>query len=352
MGSSVRAWNALSGHPEVAWSVVLQALVDPVPSMDDLRRRLGAAPFRGHLAEAERESELDRLRDAFADLRYRDGRPLVRMARGPSGLVLAAHHSALDGLGLVALLGLALDAPVRSDVRGVPETGDAGRSLPVAVAALARAVVSPRARVAPDGGMRERGDHLLHADVAASPGGTSGLVAAVAEAITTWNAAHAGATAPMEIAVGASRRPGDRLTLADESTWMRVRVDAWSPETVRSALRASAVEFGPPVRGPAALAAWPVARATSRRSGSTALVSNLGRIEGAPGLRSLAFWPVAHGRSGVAIGAATVGERTTITLRARRSDFGPGPGARRLEEIARRLGPSDPRVSSPQPDLR
>jgi hypothetical protein len=337
MAASVRSWNALSGHPEASWSVLVHARIDPPPSMDALRGRLKAIPFSAYVLESRDELGLDRVREAFADRPYRDGRPLIRVAREPRGLVLAAHHSALDGLGLVALLGLALDRPVRSGARGLPGAGESRVSWPVSAIRLGRALVVPPDRVAPDGGERRRGDHLLQADATSWPGGTPDLVAAVAEAVAAWNAAHLTTSRRTEIAVGASRRRGDAPTLADESAYLRLSLPVWAPEVVRAALREAVPEPRLAIWEPAAMAVWPLARAASRRLGSTALVSNLGTISGPAALQRISFWPVAHGRSGVAVGAATVGERTTITLRARRSDFGADAGMRLLEEIAHRL---------------
>ena len=74
-----------------------------------------------------------------------------------------------------------------------------------------------------------------------------------------------------------------------------------------------------------------------RALGSTVLVSNLGRIDGARDLRALLFHPVAYGRSGVAIGAATVAGRTTVTFRGRAGEFVPQDGRALLERIAAEL---------------
>jgi len=75
--------------------------------------------------------------------------------------------------------------------------------------------------------------------------------------------------------------------------------------------------------------AAPPVEALARRLGPTFLVSNLGQAEVGTIVRSLAFHPTASGRSGIAIGAATAGAITTITIRARRSDFD-GRAAREL----------------------
>jgi len=81
----------------------------------------------------------------------------------------------------------------------------------------------------------------------------------------------------------------------------------------------------------------PVAKVLSARMGSTLLVSNLGLLRGPPGLGSVEFYPVAHGRSGVALGAASVGDRTVLTLRARRRDFDEEDLRDLLTRIAGRL---------------
>src|SRR3954447_5901542 len=75
--------------------------------------------------ESVTDADLPRVRRAFADAPYLEGGPAVRAALSGGDrptLLLAAHHGALAGLGLVALLGTALRAPVSSSVRGVPNT--------------------------------------------------------------------------------------------------------------------------------------------------------------------------------------------------------------------------------------
>jgi hypothetical protein len=131
------------------------------------------------------------------------------------------------------------------------------------------------------------------------------------------------------------------LTLADESAYLRIHVD---PSEPGGAARALAEAEPEPKAGPqqAALAGSVLARSLSRRLGSTALVSNLGRIQAPIGLTSVAFWPVAHGRSGVAVGAATVGNGTSLTLRARRASFGDAPAHRFLDLVVRRMSTASP----------
>ena len=71
---------------------------------------------------------------------------------------------------------------------------------------------------------------------------------------------------------------------------------------------------------PVVAAAGKVAqRLVAPRLGSTLLVSHLGTIDAPEEVSELAFYPVTGGGSGLALGAATTRERTTLTLRARAS---------------------------------
>ncbi len=337
MGYPVREWNARSGHPEVSWSILIHARTDEPPALDDLRARLTTGPFHVAVAEATDAERLLRVRQAFADRPYRDRQPLVRVALGPSDEIVAAHHSVLDGLGLLALLGLVLDAPVRSSAKGLPPRSGQPASAFGSMSRVGSALISPPVRIARDVRIPARGDHLLNTEVTGWSGGTAELIAGVVATIEAWNLERQGRLRPTEIAVGASLRPGDRLTLTDESAFVRLRVTDWSADAIRETLAAGEPEPPAAAVGPMAIALWPVARLLSRRLGSTVLVSNLGRIDGPEGLRSLSFWPVAHGRSGVAVGAATMGGVATITLRARRSDYGADAAEGLITEIIQRL---------------
>jgi len=64
-----------------------------------------------------------------------------------------------------------------------------------------------------------------------------------------------------------------------------------------------------------------IAGLLSQRTGSSMLVSNLGRVEDADPIGYGAFYPAVHGRSGIAVGVVTVNDTLTLTLRARRSEF-------------------------------
>ena len=106
-----------------------------------------------------------------------------------AALLLAGHHGALDGLGLVALLGAALGAPVTSSVRGIGPDPARTVAPPGDRARLREAVFTPPARVVP--ARRDRGgDRLVAAPAAGLAGGTATLAAAGMRAVRRWNQAH------------------------------------------------------------------------------------------------------------------------------------------------------------------
>jgi hypothetical protein len=325
----VRAWNAATGSRWHSWSIVLDAEVEGAPDAELLERRLVAAwrPEFGRAPEVRPRAPGDLER--MADAPFRDGRPLLRAAAGEETVLLGAHHSALDGLGLVALLGLALDARVQSSARGLPP------EQPVAsgTSRTRELLRTPAFAVTGMGAPGARGDHLRARLLPAGASvGTARLVAAADRAVRDAD----GSGGPPVIAVGASRRPGSEPTLEDASAFLRVRLDVGSEEETRAALRNAVAAEGPVAPGRLTLAAGPLLGLAARRVGATLLVSNLGLISG-PGIRSVAFYPAAGGRSGLAIGAAGAGELVTITLRAPRSRYSAADVDRLLSAVAAEL---------------
>ena len=138
------------------------------------------------------------------------------------------------------------------------------------------------------------------------------------------------------VAVGASHRSGAEITLDNRAAWLRVELSEGEDSHVAEVLAAAQPQpVAPPWRGPRAasvLMGW-----LAQRMGSTLLVSNLGAVDGVDGLASVAFWPVSHGRSGVALGAASVNSETVITIRAPRRTFAALDADRLAEAVAREL---------------
>ena len=71
------------------------------------------------------------------------------------------------------------------------------------------------------------------------------------------------------------------------------------------------------------------------RLGATALLSNLGTVEGA--VDSIAMFPACSGPRAVAIGLASTPTTTTLSLRTRRSDFTADEHAGLLSDLAARF---------------
>ncbi len=324
----------LYGDPTVSWSILLEAgLGVAAPEPEKLRARLAAAvqqyPHLGALPEIERITDLPAVRDRFASAPYERAAPLVRVAAGDATLLIAAHHGALDGLGLLALLGILLDVPVSSAATGIGARPGGTSFARSAVQRLAEALLAPPARITPDRGREASGDVFVASHEPGLRLGAAGFVTAAAHATGRWNRAHGARTARVVAALGASRRSGAAPEPVHDSAFFRLRL---SPAAdVAALLGAQPPEPDFPARS--SRLARLATRLLASRLGSTFLVSNLGLVSTGDTVRSLAFYPAASGRSGVAFGAATTGGTTTITVRARRKDFDAPAAARLLGEF-------------------
>jgi hypothetical protein len=320
----------VAGHPGISWSIVCDAVVAPPVDPDIVAQRLARAwPGDGHLgpipavqpvaAEEWRSS----LQDA-ADRPFAEGSPRCRVLIGTTDttrVAVAAHHATLDGLGLIALLGAALGVSLGTGARGIepghsPGTG----SVEYGIRRLIEALADPPARIAPDHGSRRAGgDHLVRIELT-RPAGTAALVTAAASAVRGWNRDHGVGPGRVMMAVGAALGPGSAPVIGRQSTWLRLELPDGDIQDVRELLRVAAPEPPPPTAMLRAARLTGLAGALDGRTGSTLLVSHLGRLTSGP-VRSAAFYPSAHGRSGVSIGGIGVGAGTTLTLRARRADY-------------------------------
>ena len=347
-----RAAN-VAGHPSISWSIVLDAVPTRPVRVAEVRERLAHAwPPDGRAGpvppvEVDRaERHLLRLAE-LADRPYAGAGPLCRVVvlQGePSARVLVAgHHAVLDGMGLVAVLGASLGVPLGTDARGAGGARIRRSRLAYPMRRALEAVFAPPDRVCGDGtsgatsieaarsGGDVAGDHLLTASVAA-PITTVDLVVAAVAAVRAWNARHGAGGRRMVVAIGASRTPGSAPLIGRQALWFRIRIGDGDAEDVRAALR---------IRGPEPQESASMMRAANRagasrlledRTGSTLLVSNLGRLAPDDAVAGAAFYPSAHGRSGIAVGGVILGDRTTITLRARRRTFSPA-AARELVDL-------------------
>ncbi|WP_434444832.1 hypothetical protein [Lentzea sp. E54] len=323
---------AFSGDPAASWSILLEATLREAPDPSAVAARLSHAcaefPNLGPAAVVLRPSDWDAARAELADKRYHESDPLVRVALSGDALMIAAHHGAVDGLGLVALLGIALGEPVRSSATGVAQRSPDRSYLLNALDRVREAVWTPPTRIQPSLRGNESGDHLVSRSLPAVKLGSARLTTAALDTTRRWNAARGVPHSRVVAAIGASWRGGAEPRPEVGSALLRLRLPAGADENdVRSLLANAAPEAGfPSERNPVAQLGM---RLLASRLGSTFLVSNLGVVRA--GVSALRFYPAASGRSGVAFGAVTTGEVTTVTVRARRTDFDAGATAGLLD---------------------
>jgi hypothetical protein len=287
-----------------------------------------------------------------------DGEPPLRVLVGAGGarVAVACHHAAFDGLGLVALLAALLGGPLPR-----PPAGAGGGRAAAELRGLLGRLARPADRVAPSP-RPPATDALAVREVAlGGPGVTARLAAAAVAAAGARNArlgrpwrrigvnlGLAGLPAP-----GPAEAPGPPHSAGEP----RPAGPAAAPDPAapgdpapsggggsgdlapdppeagnRSRYRRVDLVAGEPV-GPAVAAALasprePVDQVWSprlgrllgpvaRRGSDSLLVSNVGRCA-VPGATRLEFFPVARGRSAVAVGAAGLpGGPSTVSLRAR-----------------------------------
>lgn len=370
--AAARAVVGWYGDPTVSWSVLLQARLATPAQASAVAERLGRLVTRyPHLGAApvvleSTAAEWPVAHAAFADEPYLDGEPLVRAAVATDDglLLVAAHHGATDGLGLLAVLAAALGTDLVSQARGIADRPATAPFLASAARRLAEALFAPPARIAPSAGAKAarstgpvmadagvadagaggagRGDVLVAVELPATSAGSAAVTAATARAAQEWNARHGTPFRRAVAGLGVSRRDGVHASPVPDSAFLRLRLprpagDDADDAAVRRLIAGQAPEPAFPRSRSAAPAA--VTRILASRLGSTFLASNLGVVRGDPGVRSLAFYPSASGRSGVAVGAATIAATTTITLRARRSAFDHPAAADLLSMIVTHLAP-------------
>jgi hypothetical protein len=176
--------------------------------------------------------------------------------------------------------------------------------------------------VAPSASRTLTGDVFAATTVPGTPR-TADLVSAGSRAVIRWNRDHARPARRISVAVGVSTVGGVSDDLADRSGFLRLNnVEKMTASEVRDSLAHAPLQPGgggtrrPPV---VAAATGLALRLAAPRLGSTLLVSHLGVLEAPASAHDPAFYPVTGGGSGLSLGAASLRDRTTLTLRARAS---------------------------------
>jgi hypothetical protein len=271
--------------------------------------------------------------------------PPLRVVVGSGGtrLAVACHHAAFDGLSLVALLASLTGGTGAVDSRRHPP--DRSATLPLRgsrpqLRGIVGRLVRPADRVAASLARPVR-EALVVREVALGGPGVTARVAAAAVAAAGARNQRVGrpwrrvginlGLAGLEEAGGGSTQtppvPGNRSRYR--------RVDLRAGEAVGPAVAAALASRREPldqVWSPRF--GWVLEPVVGRFSDSL-LVSNLGRQE-VPGATRLEFFPVARGRSAVAVGAAGLpGGTSTVSVRAR--DLSPEDAEALLADVVARL---------------
>jgi hypothetical protein len=292
--------------------------------------------------------------------------PPLRVLVGAGGTRVAAacHHAAFDGTGLVALLAALLGGPLPCP----PAPARAARP-PAELRGLLGRLARPADRVAPSPGAPARDALVVREVVLTGPQVTARLAAAAVAAAGARNArlgrrwrrvglnlglagpgppaGPPGGTGPGGATLarspagpgpggtpGRAAGPGGAAVVAGNLSRYR-RVDLVAGEPVEPAVSAALGSPREPVDQVWSPRLGRLLGPVARRGSDSLLVSNLGRRE-VPGATRLDFFPVARGRSAVAVGAVGLaGGTSTVSLRAR--DLSAEDAAALLADIAARL---------------
>ena len=347
-GRQAREVVGLYGDPDTTWGICLElGFAVPLVTADVAARleplaaeypHLGAAPNLEVVAGAD----WDRRREHLAATPYSADAPLVRVAMTPDGtrLLVAAHHGACDGLGLVAIGDRLSGAALLSRARGIGDRPAPLSFLRSSLARLQEAIWRPPPRFGSHRLASGPGERLQQLTVPRLSAGTVDLCLALGEVFVSWNRGKDAGESPLFV-MGASRRPPGTLAPDRQTAYLRLRLDpAWDGEQARTAFRSLAPEPEFPETSVGGLGPR-ITRMLRNRLGATAQVSNLGVIEGS-GLEYAAMFPALSGPRGLAVGLVSTGGSTTLSLRTRCSEFAPEDAAEllalTLEHLRRRVG--------------
>lgn len=265
--------------------------------------------------------------------------PPLRAGQSPGALTLVGHHAAFDGLALARILGLLLGA--EGTVRAAPASDPApsGRSAGHASrrasprAGLLPRLLRPADRVAPSHPLPDS-ESFASRSIRVPPGRFTPRMAA-ATAATLLARHRGGRTWRAGISVAVAGSPGFENTASYRRVDLDLRPGSDAAGPVAAAVATALADRVEPRELSVAPRLFRGLSFLVRRASDTFLVSNLGALE-LPGVMQLDFYPVARGRSAVAIGAAgVVGGSSSVTLRAR--DLSQADADALLDEIVGRL---------------
>lgn len=343
-GRQAREVVGLYGDPDTTWGICLELGFAAPLTAADVRERVAALvaehPHLGPrpvLVEAA-AGEWDHQREVAAAAPYEVTGPLVRLVLSSDGcrLLVAAHHGACDGLGLVAIADHVSDGGLISAARGIGDRPAPRSFTRSSLARLSEALLRPPPRFASHVTPSGTGENLSILTLPRRNAGTVDLCVALAAVFTTWNQSGNGNAGRPLFVTGASRRPSGTLAPDRQTAYLRFRVDPdWDRERMQAAFR----ELNPEPEFPETSVGGVgprVTRMLRTRLGATAQLSNLGVVEG-PALEYAAMFPALSGPRGLAVGLVTTAGSTTLSLRTRASEFGPADTDALIALIAEQL---------------
>ena len=329
------------GDPATTWGIcvelTLRGAADGETVLDRAAALCAAHPHLGAVPALARPDDAGwaAARADVAAAPYGPTSPLLRLALSPDGtsLLVGAHHGVVDGLGLLSVAGSVSGRELRTRARGIGDRRSPHGFVASSVRRLGEAVVSPPARFE---GTGERGSVAEDLSAVTGPRVDRGTVD-LAGAVLDLHRDHAGSRRRPVLVIGASRRTSDLPVPDRQTAYLRLR--AGSGDVDRTALGAVVAGLRPEPDFPetsAGGAAPLVVRLLRNRLGATAMLSNLGLVEG-DGVESVAMYPASSGPRSVAVGLASTGTTTTVSLRTRRHEFDAAEHARLLAGVADRF---------------
>ncbi|MCX6395367.1 MAG: hypothetical protein NTV23_02650 [Propionibacteriales bacterium] len=333
----------LYGDPDTTWGICLELGLDEQIDVAGASRRVAdlvaAHPHLGPAPEVVSvvSAGWARARAGAAAAPYSEGSPLIRVLVDDEGHVLvAAHHGACDGLGLVAVAQAVVGVPLTTRARGIGDRSAPRSFLRGSVLRLLEAILRPPPRFVPHTVAPTQGEHLRVRTGPRLRAGSADLAMAVTAVFASWNpAAHGAASRPLLIA-GASRRAQGTLAPDRQTGYLRFRSDpAWDREQVRTSFASTAPEPEFPETSAGGIGPR-VTRLLRSRLGGTAQLSNLGVVEG-PGLVYAAMFPALSGPRAVAVGMVSTASSTSLSLRTRGSEFSAADSDALLDRISAAL---------------
>lgn len=343
-GRQAREVVGLYGDPDTTWGICLELgftgrlvpgqVRERATALVDAHPHLGPEP----VVLAVGDGEWDVRREEAAAAPYDVAGPLVRLLLSDDGrrLLVAAHHGACDGLGLVAIADQVSEGGLVSAARGIGDRPAPMSFLRSSIARVQEALLHPPPRFVSQVAPVATGEHLRVLTLPRRTSGTVDLCVALADVFVTWNRPTTGSSARPLFVTGASRRPGGTLAPDRQTAYLRFRVDpSWDRTRMAAEFGALAPEPEFPETSVGGIGPR-VTRLLRDRLGATAQLSNLGIVEG-PGLEYAAMFPALSGPRGLAVGLVTTTATTTLSLRTRAAEFSAQDTDRLIDLIGARL---------------